>query len=371
MANRILKWLGHQSLKSKAQALGAPAITTMEGEMQACRERLRSGPEFLRRQLEVQVGMLRKACQRITDASTEYSLEKGGIERLQTMVDRGVLIVGESQSLRRGHDNIKKKIEKADAERNHMNSAVQSLPRGALRENGDALKTITRLCRQLEGEHRQQKFYDTLRQLEREVQQHSLWLESMKSNAMQLAEIQSELKSLRTSITAMISGVAAENMERAEQQIILARRAWEQGNTGIAGNQIKDAALCLKTARNACDRTLTQAHDELAMWRQFIQTARSYTGMKAMICSFSTELPESDLQRWIDYRQESEKEISVSAALVAQTLRELPFRAAPVLPWHESDTGALCEFAQTVNTKCREMISLLEKRHQKRRRRDK
>src|SRR4051812_47273249 len=104
MIDNAFKWLRLRRLSRRAQSLAGMAVSPIERELQLCLDCSRKcGQELLRRQLEAQIRELRKARQRIMDACDEKSLERTGIERVQKMVDRGLLTLEQSENLRHEH----------------------------------------------------------------------------------------------------------------------------------------------------------------------------------------------------------------------------------------------------------------------------
>jgi hypothetical protein len=366
--NSAFQWLALHNVKKRARSVSVPVIQTMEAEIESCREAaLLTQVPYLRKEIDAAIKDLRLTLQLIKDSSSTNVVAALGIQRLDKMVDRGLKEAEKTEGLRRGHEKLRERIKQADSELNAMYLAAPGTSLAVAKRHRDAIAGIRRLRADLAHEKHQREFHRTLQDLEAEIQQHRGWLAGMESSAAAIAVTRAAFELLRSSAAWTTTKGADESVQRAEMNLNFAATAWENSNWRRANQLLIEAQRHIEAARDACDRALYQARDEIGMWRQFLRNARSYLDMQEMMKSFPAELPAIELQRWVDYRHENERQIAVEASQAAQLSAKLPFRTVPALHWKESSLDAHRIFALAVSKSCKETVSLLRKRHRKRR----
>jgi hypothetical protein len=370
--NRPLKWLATRNLKLRAKSLATPVLETLEQEIRALQEGSKFlRDEYLRSEVQKKIKELYKSHKNILDACTSNALEREshGIPWLEKKIDSGLQAVERSEDARRERVSLVKRIQSADAALNAILAVVMDLPSGAAKEHRDAMTSIRRLRAELANEKRQRQFYSAMERLEVEIQEHRMWIEGMESVWRELLRAKEQLDSLVSLGAWETTKGGAEGVEQARRHLTFATNAWNAGRWPKSASCTQDAIRQIELVRNTADRTLSQARDEIAMWRTFIQTSRSYPEMKRLLASFPAELSGTDLQRWEDYRHETSRQIAAAAFGTAHLRKKMPFRSFSVLDWKEQSCESHCNFAREVREGCEEIVSLLTARHQKRRRR--
>jgi hypothetical protein len=369
---KALQWLTNRNFKATARTLAAPVLEAIEHEIQVLQGSAKALLDvFLRAEVQARLKELQKARTLITDAAHGNALQQPrmGLPWLEKNVVKGLEAVERSEDARRERDKLHERIQAVDAALDVMYAATTDLPEGAAKEHGGAIFAIRRLRAKLADEKRQREFHATLKELEIEIQGHQAWIEGMGTAWRELGRARVQLESLLSTDSWRTTKDGADRVEQAQRHIADATRAWNGGRWTRTASATQDAMRQIEMVRDASDRTLNQARDEISMWKKFVEMARSYSEMKETLAAFPAELPGTDLQRWEDYRQESTRQIDTAASQVAQLAERLPFRVCSVLDWKEPRLEAHCDFAREVRDGCKETLALLEKRHRQRRRR--
>jgi hypothetical protein len=367
-----LQWLTNRTLRAAARTMAAPVLEAIENEIQIFESSAKLLPElYLRAELQARLKELQKARTHITDAAQSNALRQPrmGLSWLEKNVGKGLEVVQRSEDARRERDKLHERIQAVDAALEAVYAATTDLPGGAAKEHRDAIFQIRHLRAKLANEKRQREFHATLKELEIEIRGHQAWIEGMGTAWRELGRARVQLESLLSTDSWRTMKDGGDHVEQAQSHIADGTRAWNGGRWPKTVSAAQGAMRQIELVRDASDRTLNQARDEIAMWKKFVEVPRSFPEMKEALAGFPAELPGIDLQRWEDYRQESARQINTAASQVAQLAERLPFRVCSVLDWKEKRFEAHSDFAREVRENCKETVALLEKRHRQRRRR--
>lgn len=360
-----IQWIVIRRKKVRANVLAAPALSQIANERKTWKALANSSTSvYLQREQNSWVQKLRKAYKAITDAKNPEALKRVGIgtEYLEKVIRQGEGMAEESQKARSDHEELRQRLAEVDAKMISMYGVSGTIPKGAMKECHQTLADLRDLRSSIFYQKHQREFHLDLRTLEHELEHHLRWLKDMEWIRLQLDQSRNQMDLLLTSTAWDATKSATESANQAHRTLESAVRAWNVGRTGQAKELIAKTANHIETARKFCDRSWQQAHEEIKMWKAFLDRSSGYPVMKTAIAALPADLPQAELQKWIDWRSEAEREIGAAASKTTDLLGTLPYRSVTVLLWDEINNAAHIRFAQAVTKSCKETIDLLSNR---------
>ena len=361
-----LQWWTERNAKKRAWALAAPVLKAIDEGLAAFRSQGDESP-YLRNERSHIIKDLQNRAQRIRYVADKVAAASD-LPRLENVINTGLQEVERGRELHENQQKLYQRIQHADSEVKSFLPLAQGAPIAVAQKHRNIVNGIKNLRNELAYEKRQAEFYRLLKNIESEVKNHRGWLENMQSSAAELKAAREQLEALRTSSAWSTNQAAEESLTIAEHNLKAAEVAREGANWQRARNQVRDAIVHIQAARIACDRTLSQAQEEIAMWRKFAPQSPDYSQMRATLQSFPENIGQAELVRWVQFRSEIESQIDRSAAEVMRLFRQLPLKVSPVPDWKERDLDLHRKFANAVKDATEQVTSLLRQRHQKRRR---
>ena len=363
-----LQWLAARNNKKRAWALAGPALKTIEEEIAAWNHEpmvrefpyLRNEKSSMVKDLCARAERIRKLAAWITAASE--------IARLENIINTGLKEVSRAHELLVNQQRLCQRIQSVDSEIKKFLTMAQGAPITVAKMHRNKMVRIRESRESLERAKHQGEFYLTLNELEKETKSHGAWLQEMETSAAELKMAMERFESLRMSSAWNANSAARENLVNAEGCLKAAESSRERANWKGARYHVQQAIHSVEAARIACDKSLSQAQEEIAMWRKFAAQSHDFSQMRATLESFHENIGQADLVRWLQFRSELELQIDKSVTQVMPLFRQLPHKVSPVPDWKESDLELHCKFANAVKDASEQVASLLRQRHQKRRR---